>query len=44
MGLRCVAAAYVQLIGYGTGFIRGIVWRVILNKPEQGAFEKTFYS
>ena len=44
LGLRCVAAAFVQLIGYGTGFIRGIVWRVILNKPEQGAFEKTFYS
>ncbi len=43
LGLRCVAAAFVQLIGYGTGFIRGIIWRVILNKPEQGAFEKTFY-
>jgi glycosyltransferase involved in cell wall biosynthesis len=43
LGLRCVAAAYVQLVSYGTGFIRGIVWRVILNKPEQGAFEKTFY-
>lgn len=42
-GIRCVMASYVQLIGYGTGFIRGMIWRVILNKPEQGAFEKTFY-
>lgn len=44
LGLRCIGAAYVQLIGYGSGFIRGIVWRIILNKPEQGAFEKTFYA
>lgn len=43
LGLRCVAAAFVQLVGYGTGFIRGIIWRIILNKPEQGAFEKNFY-
>ncbi len=44
LGLRCVVAAYVQLVAYGTGFIRGIIWRIILNKPEQGAFEKTFYA
>lgn len=43
LGLRCIAAAYVQLISYGTGFIRGIIWRIILNKPEQGAFENTLY-
>lgn len=43
LGLRCIAASYVQLVGYGTGFIRGIIWRIILNKPEQGAFEHTFY-
>ena len=43
LGLLCVAASYVQLIGYGSGFIRGIIWRIIMNKPEQGAFEKTFY-
>ncbi len=44
LGAQCVAAAVVQLVGYGTGLIRGIVTRVILNKPEQAAFEKTFYS
>ncbi|MBU3678758.1 MAG: glycosyltransferase [Candidatus Kapabacteria bacterium] len=43
LGLQCVAASYVQLIGYGSGFIRGVIWRIIMNKPEQGAFEKTFY-
>jgi len=43
LGLRCVVASFVQLIGYGTGFISGLIWRVILNKPEQGAFEKTLY-
>jgi glycosyltransferase involved in cell wall biosynthesis len=43
LGVRCIAAAYVQLVSYGTGFIRGIIWRIVLNKPEQGAFEKTFY-
>jgi glycosyltransferase involved in cell wall biosynthesis len=44
LGLRCAVASIVQLVGYGTGLIRGIVWRIILNKPEQGAFEKTFYA
>lgn len=43
LGLRCVVASYVQLLSYGTGFIRGVIWRVVLNKPEQGAFEKTLY-
>ncbi|MCX6140903.1 MAG: glycosyltransferase [Candidatus Kapabacteria bacterium] len=43
LGVSCIAASYVQLIGYGTGFIRGLVLRVILNRPEQGAFEETFY-
>lgn len=39
-----VVAAFVQLIGYGTGFIRGLVRRIILGKPEGHAFEKTFYA
>ncbi|MBM4179091.1 MAG: glycosyltransferase [Ignavibacteria bacterium] len=43
LGLRCIVASYVQLVSYGTGFMRGIIWRIIFNKPEQGAFEKTFY-
>jgi GT2 family glycosyltransferase len=43
LGIRCMAASLVQLMAYGLGFMRGIVWRIILNKPEQGAFEATFY-
>ncbi len=44
IGMLSVVASLVQLVGYGTGFVRGIIWRMILNKPEQHAFEKTFYS
>ncbi len=43
IGVLSVIASFVQLTGYGTGFMRGIVWRMILNKPEQHAFETTFY-
>jgi GT2 family glycosyltransferase len=43
LALKCVAASLVQLTSYGLGFMRGIIWRIILNKPEQGAFEATFY-
>ncbi|MBU3740762.1 MAG: glycosyltransferase [Candidatus Kapabacteria bacterium] len=43
VGVACVAASVVQLIGYGTGFISGLVRRIILGKPEGHAFEKTFY-
>lgn len=43
VGAACVAASVVQLVGYGTGFIRGLVRRVILGKPEGHAFEQTFY-
>lgn len=43
LGARCVVASLVQLTAYGLGFMRGIIWRIILNKPEQGAFEATLY-
>jgi glycosyltransferase involved in cell wall biosynthesis len=43
LALKCVAASLVQLTSYGLGFMRGIIWRIILNKPEQGAFEASFY-
>jgi hypothetical protein len=33
----------VQLFGYGLGFIKGFVKRIILKKPEFHAFDKTFY-
>jgi GT2 family glycosyltransferase len=43
VGVLSVAASAVQLVGYGTGFIRGMVWRVFLGKPETQAFKGTFY-
>ena len=43
VGIACVAASIVQLVGYGTGFIRGLVRRVVLGRPEGHAFEQTFY-
>ncbi len=38
-----VAASVVQLTGYGLGFIKGFVRRIILRKPEFHDFQKTFY-
>lgn len=43
VGLRAVAAAYVQLLGYGTGFIRAFWCRCVLGKGEFEAFKKNFY-
>lgn len=43
VGLRAVAAAYVQLLGYGTGFIRAFYRRCVLGKGEFEAFKKNFY-
>lgn len=38
-----VQAAFVQHIGYGTGFIKAFWRRIILGKPEFHAYEKNFY-
>ena len=43
VGLRAVAAAYVQLLGYGSGFIRAWWRRCVLGKGEFEAFKKNFY-
>lgn len=43
IGALSVVAAFVQMVGYGSGFVRGLITRVILNRPEHGAFEETFY-
>lgn len=40
---RAVAAGWVQLWGYGSGFLYGIFSRYLLRKGERGAFEKNFY-
>lgn len=43
VGVMAVAAAFVQLIGYGSGFLRAWVRRCILRKGEFEAFKKNFY-
>lgn len=43
VGLKSIAAAYVQLIGYGTGFLRAFYERCILGHGEFEAFKTNFY-
>ncbi|MDR2041065.1 MAG: glycosyltransferase [Tannerella sp.] len=43
IGLLAVIASYIQLTGYGCGFISGVWNRILLGKGERSAFEKTFY-
>ena len=44
VGLLSIPAAFVQLMGYGFGFIESWWKRCVLNKDEFTAFEKNFYS
>jgi glycosyltransferase involved in cell wall biosynthesis len=43
VGLLSVWASVVQLFGYGLGFIKGFIKRVILKQSEFHAYDKTFY-
>jgi hypothetical protein len=43
VGLLSVPAAFVQLMGYGLGFIEAWWKRCVLGKDEFTAFEKNFY-
>lgn len=43
IGILSVPAAFIQLTGYGTGFIRAWWRRCVLGKPEFEAYRKTFY-
>lgn len=43
VGVLAVAAAFVQLIGYGTGFLTAAVKRYLLQQEEYEAFSQTFY-
>ena len=43
IGCLAVAAAFVQLTGYGTGFIRAWWKRCVCGKPEFEAFKNNFY-
>lgn len=43
VGLLSVPAAYIQLTGYGCGFLRAWWKRLVLRKGNFTAFEKNFY-
>ena len=43
IGMLSVWASLVQLFGYGLGFIKGFIKRVLLNQSEFHAYDKTFY-
>ncbi len=43
IGLLSVAATFVQLIGYGSGFLRAWWERCVLGRGELEAFKKNFY-
>ena len=43
VGLLSIPAAFVQLMGYGLGFIESWWKRCVLKQDEFQAFEKTFY-
>ncbi|MBQ7540380.1 MAG: glycosyltransferase [Bacteroidaceae bacterium] len=43
VGLRAVLASFVQLFGYGTGFLRAWWRRIVLGRDEFEAFKKNFY-
>ncbi|MBR1405509.1 MAG: glycosyltransferase [Bacteroidales bacterium] len=43
IGLLSIAASFVQLFGYGTGFLRAWWERCVLGRGEIEAFKKNFY-
>ncbi len=43
VGLLSIPAAFVQLFGYGFGFLKATWQRIILGRNEFNAFEKNFY-
>ena len=43
IGLLAIVASFIQLTGYGTGFLRAWWKRCICGKSEFAAFEKNFY-
>ncbi len=43
IGLLAVMTSYVQLLGYGIGFMHASVSRLLLRKAEFALFERSFY-
>jgi hypothetical protein len=43
IGLLSIITSYVQLFGYGIGFLTAAYKRVLMGKEEFTAFNRTFY-
>ena len=43
IGVLSIASAYIQLMGYGFGFLESWWKRCVMGRAEFSAFEKTFY-
>jgi len=43
IGVLSVWASLVQMFGYGLGFMKGFLKRIVLKQSEFHAFDKTFY-
>jgi len=43
IGFLSIIASFVQLCGYGCGFLSAVWRRIVLKKDEFSAFERTFY-
>lgn len=43
IGMLSILTSFVQLFGYGLGFIQAVYSRIILGRNEFSAFEKNFY-
>lgn len=43
VGAKAVAASFIQLLGYGSGFLVAFWQRIILKRDEFEAFKKNFY-
>ncbi len=43
IGLVSIVTSYIQLFGYGLGFIDAIWKRIVLNKDEYSAYQNNFY-
>jgi glycosyltransferase involved in cell wall biosynthesis len=43
IGLLSIPASYIQLIGYGLGFLQAFWKRIVLKEGEFKAFDKNFY-
>lgn len=43
IGTLAIIASFIQLLGYGSGFLSAFWQRVVRGKDEYSAFQKTFY-